>query len=386
MGFWISLFVAGAVIAGLLYRYWDRRQDQKWPAHTANQLIVRFKDGLSAEQMNEIHRKAKCELVDSEPELGIYRVSSRRKMRKILKHYQGLSEIEFAEPNYQFKAFAVPNDPYFSLYQYGPQRIAAPAAWDVTQGSPEVTVAVVDTGVQLDHPDLRAKIVPGYDFVSNDTSPADGNGHGTHVAGIAAAVTNNRIGIAGVCPLASIMPIRVLDNSGSGDLMNVARGIVYAAQQGAQVINLSLGAPASSSTLQSAVQYAWSRGAVIVAAAGNDGSATPNYPANFANVIAVASTNENDTKSGFSNYGLWVDVAAPGDQVLSTYPRNYYSYLSGTSMAAPHVAGVAALLAAQGKTNEEIVDAILSTCDPVPGTGRYWVHGRVNAERAVRTS
>lgn len=386
MEFWIGLLLFGGIMAIVLYRYWDRRQDAKWHAHVPNQLIVSFHDGVKPTQIKEIHKKAKCEMMDHDPELGIYKISSKRKMRRILKHYQGLAEIAFVEPNYLFQASAAPNDPYFSLYQYGPQRIAAPAAWDVTQGTPAVKIAVVDTGVQLDHPELQPKLVPGYDFVNNSPQPMDGNGHGTHVAGIAAAATNNSFGIAGVCPLASIMPIRSLDNTGSGELMNVVRGIVYAAQQGAQVINLSLGSPAASASLQSAIQYAWDRGAVIVAAAGNAGSALPSYPANYPNVIAVGSTNEREEKSAFSNYGRWVDVAAPGENILSTYPGSYYAYLSGTSMAAPHVSGIAALLASQGKTNAQIQRAIKTTSDPIPGTGTYWLYGRVNAAKAVQAT
>lgn len=384
MGWWIGLLFAAACFWAL-YWYWERREDAKWHDHVPNQLIVRFRDGVTEAQMEEIHRKAKCELIGSDQELGIYHVSSKHKMRRIWRHYQDLEEIEYAEPNYRFKAFASANDPFFASYQYGPQRIMAPAAWDVTQGSPAVKIAVVDTGVQLDHPDLQGKIIPGYDYVSNDTNPVDGNGHGTHVAGIASAVTNNAYGMAGVCPLASILPVRVLDESGSGDLLNVARGIIYAATQGAHVINLSLGSPAPSATLQSAIDYAWSRGCVIVAAAGNAGSSVPNYPANYPNVISVASTNASDVKSGFSNYGRWVDVTAPGENILSTYLGSYYAYLSGTSMAAPHVAGVAALLAAQGRTNAQIQNIIQTSSDPIPGTGTYWLYGRVNADRAVRS-
>lgn len=385
MWLWTGLAFAGLAVAYLLYWYREKREDEKWHDHVPNELIVKFKEGVSPEQMDSIHQRAKCWSAGGEEELGIHKIRSKRKMRKMLNAYRDLPEVEFAEPNYLFSASVTPNDPFFASYQYGPQRIQAPSAWDVTQSNPAVKIAIVDTGVQPDHPDLRGKLLQGYDFVDNDNTPSDGNGHGTHVAGIAAAVTNNGIGIAGMAPLASILPVRVLDNSGSGDLANVARGIVYAAQQGAQVINLSLGAPVSSSTLESAIQYAWSRGAVIVAAAGNEGTSRLNYPAAYANVIAVASTNERDQKSGFSNYGQWVEVAAPGENILSTYPGGYYAYLSGTSMAAPHVAGLAGLLAAQGRTNVQIRNAILSTSDPVAGTGVYWLYGRVNASRAVRS-
>ncbi|MEW9672624.1 S8 family peptidase [Ammoniphilus sp. 3BR4] len=383
---WVSLLVgSAAALSAILYFLIQQHLDSQVHPHFPNELIVKFTDGISDEEINDIHRKAKCEVIGKNEELGIYTIKSRRKMSRMLKHYKGLSQIEYAEPNYKFKASYTPNDTYYSYYQYGPQRIQAPSAWDVTQSQASIRIAVVDTGVELNHSDLRGKLLNGYDFVNNDSFPNDGNGHGTHVAGIAAAVTNNALGIAGVAPLASILPVRVLGNDGSGSLTAVANGIIYAANQGAKVINLSLGSPAPSSTLQNAIQYAWNKGAVIVAAAGNDASPTPNYPANYPNVIAVASTNENDFRSSFSNYGRWVEVAAPGEDILSTYIGNRYAYLSGTSMASPHVAGLAALLLAQGRNNVQVRDIILRTSDPIRGTGTLWQYGRINAARAVRS-
>lgn len=350
------------------------------------QLIVQFKRDISANRVAEIHREHQCEVLHEDDAVGFAVLRSKRSAKQVLRKYLNLAEIEYAEPNYRFRALEViPNDPYFHSYQYGPQLIQAPAAWEVTTSTPDIRIAVVDTGVQLTHPDLSGKLVSGYDFVSNDSIPDDPNGHGTHAAGIAAAATNNGRGIAGIAPNASILPVRVLDQAGNGSLDQVARGIIYAADQGVQVINLSLGAPYRAYTLQRAVEYAWNRGAVVVAAAGNDNSNTLNYPAAYPHVIAVASVDANDRKSTFSNYGDWVDVAAPGSEILSTYPNNNYAYLSGTSMAAPHAAGLAALLASQGKSNEEIRNTILSRSDPIPGTGVYWVHGRINADKAVRS-
>lgn len=298
-----------------------------------------------------------------------------------IKELKANPNVEYAEPNLIFHADFIPNDTYWSN-QYGPQKISAPAAWDVTQSSSNVKIAIVDTGVQLNHPDLSSKIVAGYDFVSDDTIADDGNGHGTHCAGIAAAATNNSTGIAGMAPNASIMPVRVLNNRGSGTLDDVAAGIRWAADNGAQVINLSLGASSGSTTLSEAVDYAWNKGAVVVAAAGNDGSSSPNYPAYYSNTIAVGSTDSNDNKSSFSNYGTsWVDVAAPGSSIYSTYKSSSYNSLSGTSMATPHVAGLAGLLASQGRSASNIRAAIENTADPVGLS--YWKYGRANALNAV---
>ncbi|MDT3766361.1 S8 family peptidase [Priestia filamentosa] len=297
--------------------------------------------------------------------------------------YTALDEVEYVEPNYTVEAFLTPNDTFYA-YQYGPQKISTPSAWDVTTSNSNIRIAIVDTGVQTNHPDLVNKLLPGYNFVNGNSNVTDVNGHGTHVAGIAAASTNNNLGIAGIAPSARILPIKALADNGSGISTNIANGIVYAANQDAQVINLSLGTTQDSVTIRNAIDYAINRGSVVVAATGNNGANLLTYPAVYQNVLSVASTDENDQKSSFSNYGTWVDVAAPGSNILSTYPNSYYSYLSGTSMACPHVAGLAALLAAQGRSSVQIRNIIQNTSDPIPGTGTFWVYGRVNANRAVR--
>ena len=291
--------------------------------------------------------------------------------------------VEYVEPNYLYKADFTPNDPSLSQ-QWAWSVIQAFQAWDVTQGSSSVVIGDVDTGIQSNHPDLAAKIVPGYDYVDNDTTPQDGNGHGTHTAGTAAAMTNNATGGAGTCPNCNLMAVRVLDNSGSGTLTNVANGITYAADHGAKVVNLSLGG-SGSTALQSAVDYAWNHGVFLACAAGNDGtSSTANaYPGAYSNCFAVASTNSSDARSSFSNYGTWVEAAAPGEGIFSTWNNSGYNTISGTSMATPHVAGLAGLLASQGLTNAQIRDRICNTADRISGTGTYWTCGRINAYRAV---
>ncbi len=251
--------------------------------------------------------------------------------------------VRFAEPDYILHTAFTPNDTYWAN-QWGPKKIRCEVAWDYGQGDAGTVIAIVDTGINYNHPDLNDKYVGGYDFHNGDNDPMDDNGHGTHCAGIAAAETNNATGVAGVGFNCKLMAVKVLGSNGSGTLTNVASGINYATSNGAKVINLSLGSTSSSSTLQSAVDNAWNSGAVVCCAAGNNGSTSLFYPAAYPNAIAVASTDSNDARSSFSNYGAsWVDVAAPGRDIYSTYGSGY-AYLSGTSMASPHVAGAAALL------------------------------------------
>lgn len=293
--------------------------------------------------------------------------------------------VSYVEPNasYALTAPFTPTDTLLSQ-QYAWPRIDAFDGWGITRGTPAVVIAVVDSGVQVDHPDLAAKIVPGYDFVQDDTDPSDPVGHGTHVAGSAAAVTNNSVGGAGTCPECRVMPVRVISSTGSGFVSDIAEGIVYAANNGARVINLSLGGPGSN-TLRSAIDYAWSQGAFLACAAGNSNTSSINeaYPAAYPNCFAVAASNSADVKASFSNYGEWVEVAAPGDAIVSTYRGGTYAVLSGTSMAAPHVAGLAGLLAGQGYTNSAIRDRICGTADRITGTGANWACGRINLERAL---
>lgn len=283
--------------------------------------------------------------------------------------------------------FTSPNDTYLDI-QYAWEMIEAFDGWAISQGSPNVVVAVIDTGVQLDHPDLQAKLVAGYDFVENDTTPDDEQGHGTHVAGTVAAVTNNGIGVAGTCPLCKLMPVRVLDAAGYGSDLDVANGIVYAADHGAQVINMSLGGDAPATVLENAVDYAWNKGVLVACAAGNSGYNDDDnplqYPSYYGNCLAVGATDSWDERAYYSTYGQWVDIAAPGDYIFSTMLGSDYELLSGTSMATPHVAGVAGLLASQGLSQAQIRDRLQRTADPIAGTGEYWSNGRLNLLRAVR--
>lgn len=282
-------------------------------------------------------------------------------------------QIEIAEPNYYAWAFFVPNDPYYK-YQWHFPKINLEPAWDISQGK-DVVVAVIDTGIAYENqgrfkkaPDLdQTSFVPGYDFVGDDPHPNDDNGHGTHVAGTIAQSTNNSLGVVGVAFKAFLMPIKVLDKYGRGTYADVAKGIYWAADHGANIINLSLGGDFPSQILEQAVKYAYEKGVSIIAASGNSGKTQVSYPAAYDDyVIAVGATRFDNTKASYSNWGPSLDLVAPGgdltrdqnndgfadgvlQQTFSWSPRRFsYYFFQGTSMASPHVAGVAALVEALG--------------------------------------
>jgi len=366
-------------------------------AFAPDEVLVKFKPGTPASDQALAHRQIGGQLKEEIAALGVQVIAvPAGTVEARVAAYGRNPNVEYAEPNYIAYAIGEPNDPYFSK-QWGMTKIEAPKAWDVTTGSSVVKIAILDTGIDQDHEDLKDKIAGNRNFTTSRTVD-DRYGHGTHVAGIAAAATNNGKGVAGVGYNSSLLNVKVLNDQGSGYYSWVANGIIWAADNGAKVINMSLGGSSSSSTLESAVNYAWSKGVVLVAAAGNSNTSDPLYPAYYANCIAVAATDENDAKASWSNFGEWVDVAAPGVNIFSTLPnhKNYisrtyskslnYDYLSGTSMATPHVAGLAALVWATGygTDNASVRNWIESTADKIPGTGTYWVYGRINAYNAVK--
>ncbi|MEO1163563.1 MAG: S8 family serine peptidase [Chloroflexota bacterium] len=237
---------------------------------------------------------------------------------------------------------ADPNDPRYGE-QWAFPVVGLPEAWGTLPGR-TVTVAVIDSGICANHPDLQGRITAGYDFVDDDNDPNDTFGHGCGVAGVIAANTNNGIGIAGIAPNVQIMPLRVLDNLGLGSYSNIANAIIYAVDNGADIINLSLAGPTSSVMLEAAVAYAVDSGVVVIAAAGNFGQPNAFYPAAYPSVIAVASIDPvTFERSSFSNYGADVDVLAPGRDILTTNLVGDYEFVSGTSFAAPIVAGITAM-------------------------------------------
>jgi subtilisin family serine protease len=329
-----------------------------------------------------------------------------------------LASVERAEPNRWREATAVPNDPSFAA-QWGLTRISCPEAWNRTTGAASVVVAVIDTGVDLDHPELAGHLLPGQDLVDlagatpppgtrfegdwtlRDAEPQDEVGHGTHVAGTISCASNNAEGVAGVTWGCSILPVKVLTRvvgldpphrvSGVGSAVDIAAGIRWAVDHGARVLNMSLGGYSDTFVERDAIAYAVSRGAVVVAAMGNDATDEPSYPAAYPGVIAVGAIDQADRLAPFSNTGAHVALVAPGVDVLCTVWNDTYATMSGTSMASPHVAGVAALVlsANPALTADEVSDLLRRSAEPLrddpsqPVPNDRYGSGLVNAGAAV---
>ncbi len=365
----------------------------------ADRVIVTFKDGLSDADKALVHTAAAQRGAAGARALqGVGRasqeidVSGAASVEQVILAYERDPRVVAAEPDNVRGFFETPNDPLFST-QWDMTKIQAPAAWNLTHGSSARRIAILDSGIYEvgsttfgpGHPDINGKV---YERVNFGTSPDldDWVGHGTHVAGTAAAQTNNSIGVAGVGYSTLLQNVKVGNDDGSIADSSIINGIYWAADHGANVINMSLGGPgACPAAMQAAVNYAWSRNVVVVAAAGNAGTSTPNAPADCANVVSVAATDSADARASFSSWGSWVTVAAPGVSINSTSNVGGYVILSGTSMASPHVAGLGALIWATswGTDAASVVARIRNTADNIGGAGTLWQTGRINAASAV---
>ena len=281
------------------------------------------------------------------------------------------------------QAAVVPNDPHWSQ-AWGPRLVHAPAAWSLTTGNSKTIIAIVDTGVDPSQPDLRGRVLRGWDFVGNDARANDDNGHGTAVAGVAAAAADNGVGIAGMCWRCEILPVKVLNAAGSGSHSNIAAGIVWATDHGADVINLSLAGPTSSDVVARAVAFARNHGVVVVAAAGNEGSSQRFYPAALPGVISVGATTGSDVLYSWSNRGSWVKVSAPGCAYTGSTGPVRWTWWCGTSFATPVIAGIAALMKSENPSlsRGRIESIVLHSTVRVRGV----VDGRIDAARAVRSA
>ncbi|MGE7905330.1 S8 family serine peptidase [Peribacillus sp. NPDC094092] len=307
----------------------------------------------------------------------------------VIEELEEQKNVEYAEPNYLFKKMESPNDPAY-IDQWHHKRLGTSAAWTKTMGSKELIVAIIDDGIDRNHEDLKGKIVNAYDTIKNRKHIVPKGAHGTHIAGIIAGSANNGIGGTGVAPNVKLMPINVFDGE-YADTADIIEAIHYAVQQKANIINMSLGDTSYSEALNKAVQEAYKKGVLIVAAAGNEGDMGKKvqrvYPAAFSHVISVAATDSRDRRPSYSNYHSTVDIAAPGDDILSTLPYGRYGWMSGTSMATPMVAGVAALIwSNEPKLNKTEVEYRLydSAVDlGAKGKDIYYGNGRVNAKKAL---
>lgn len=381
------------------------------PTFASGRILVRFQPGTSLADRAALHLAQGGQPIQVIPGINVevVQLSAGIEVAKAAAYFRS-PLVAYAEPDYLAYALEepAPNDPSFDK-QWGLNNtgqeykdglvgtqdadIDALEAWVITTGNTSVNIAILDTGIDQDHEELASKMVSQVNFTDSSTLD-DLYGHGTHVAGIAAAVTNNGTGVAGVCWSCSLLNVKVLNDQGSGYYSWIAQGIVWAADNGAKVINMSLGGNVKSRTLEKAVNYAWSKGVILACAGGNNGNSSPTYPAAYANCMAVAATDANDQKASWSSYGRkWMDVAAPGLDIFSTFPNHAYTigkslnydYGSGTSMATPYVAGLAGLIwnTSYATSNKAVRDRIESTADRITGTGVYWIHGRINACRAV---
>jgi len=406
---------------------------QQGQQYASDEVLIKYRQGISSLQTNAIAQAngvASVHSFQTGPATASMSRWVRIKLRPGMSVEQAMAQfnndasVELVEPNYVVSIVQTPDDPSYSslwglhnLGQTGGTQdadIDAPEAWDLSTGSSSVIVAVIDSGVDYNHPDLAANMwtnpgeiagngidddnngyiddINGYDFSNNDADPMDDNSHGSHVAGTIAAVGNNGVGVVGVSWNAQIMAVKFLNAAGSGFTSDAVSSVLYAANNGAHIMNNSWGGGGYSQALQDAITTANTTGALFVAAAGNSNSNNdifPHYPANYSgqHIISVAATDASDGKAGFSSFGATtVHLGAPGVSILSTEPGNTYGYKNGTSMASPHVAGAAAVILAAnpGMTNVQIKDRILNNVDPIPSmAGITITGGRLNLNNAL---
>ncbi len=386
----LSLIAFLIITSALIFIFEDsfsksgKTQDSKKPfvlqqgaEYVPDRLVVEFAEGYSPndkitwKKLEDIGVVAQEKLFSGDEgglkNFYILTLEKGTDIKKAGEKINAIDEIHTTEADYIAHAISVPNDPNYSR-QWHYTKIGMEQAWDKAKGSKSVIAAVLDTGVDYNHPDLPRDIIKGPDFTSADNDPIDRQGHGTHVSGTIGALTNNSAGVAGINWDVRLMIVQVLGDSGSGATSGIVRGIEWAANNGAKVINMSLGGQGScTSTYQNAVNTAMSKGTIVVVAAGNDHMDAAYFtPASCNGVVTVGATDSSDRRASFSNYGSTVEIAAPGAGIYSTYKGSTYASLSGTSMASPHVAGVVALLLSQkpSLTRDQVVSCLQRNGDP----------------------
>jgi len=368
--------------------------------YSVDEVVVKFRKPLTAGELLKLRKELDLTVVRHSKQTYVFR-SKKHRTETLLAYFKRLNPI-YAEPHYLYltndldtasgdaveSQVVVPNDTLYSEYQWNLPQIETEQGWNFSKGSQDMIVAVVDTGVQLDHPDLKGRLVKGINIIDPSQPPDDDVGHGTHVAGIIAAQVNNNEGVAGLTWYSKIMPVKALDSTGAGSTYAVAEGVIWAADHGANVINMSLGNYADAQFLHDAIQYATDKGALVVAASGNDNTDRPGYPAAYPEVLAVAATDPGGGKAEYSNYGDYIDVAAPGTSIASTYPGSRYAALSGTSMASPHVAALASLVRTANPelSNREVMDVLRSTARDLGDQGKdpLYGFGQIDIRKALQ--
>ena len=368
--------------------------DPEGAPYVAGELLVAYEPGTSDEAEEMVVRQSGARTLKDLP--GEVRLVSfpairreaseaarERALARALGYLAHRAGVVAADYNYLREPFFMPNDPKLAN-QWGLASTRFGGAWNDAKGD-GAKVAIVDSGVYSEHPDI-GRIVAQRDFVEGDAVADDDYGHGTHVTGIAGALTDNGKGVAGGCFGCGLIIGKVMGFGGFTTDSRIVEGIDWSVNQGADVVNLSLGGPADSSVLRTAVNRAHGQGAVLVAAAGNDGVSEPRYPAAYSKVIAVSAIGTDDRLARFSDRGRWVDLAAPGTDIISTSNSGGYDRQSGTSMAAPFVSGLAGLLASQGMSADSVRQGMQATAEDLGPAGQdpRYGHGRIDAANAVR--
>jgi len=356
--------------------------------YVPDQVLVKFRPGTPASEVARTHASIHAAIRDEIPQIGVQIVGLPRGLSvgRAIGFYRRNPNVEFVEPDYYVEGALVPNDPDFRYGQIPLQWMNAEAAWDITTGSSSVAIAILDSGAEFTHPDLQGRLVAGWDFVAGDADPGDEHGHGTMVTGVAGATTNNDKGVAGVTWISPVLIVRIGDSTGWTTWSRMAQGVTYATDHGSRAINLSFAGTSYPSSVASAVDYAWSKGAVTVASAGNDASGDPHYPAAIPRVVAVSGVEDHDLLVYYSNYGSWVDVCAPCGS-RTTWPGGVISNTGGTSISAPFVTGLFGLVfsANPSLTPQQAVDIVCQTATDLgdPGFDQYYGWGKINLYRAV---
>ncbi|MCM3729516.1 S8 family peptidase [Neobacillus cucumis] len=351
-----------------------------------NEIVVNFKTIPPQEKIAQYLKDIDGSLREKHETVYIFK-SNTKTANELEKYFIRNQTVEYAEPHYIFVPNDV-NDTYYQSYQWNLPAIGTEQGWNLTRGSKKVKIAVVDTGVDLDHPDLARRLTTGYNAIDDNNNPDDDNGHGSHVAGIIAADTNNGVGMAGITWYNPIIPVKVMGADGTGGSFYVSKGIRWAVDHGADVINLSLGNYQSCDVLESAIDYAQEKNVVVISAAGNDNTSQRSYPAAYPGVLGVAAVDWDGKRAEFSNFGDYVDVAAPGVEIPSTFSNGEYAALSGTSMAAPHVTALAGLIRSINPKlkNTDVVKIITSSARPVNQNRQspYYGNGIINNAEALQ--